>query len=169
MVPRLSELIILLTADRALFTRQIASSVETAAREFGLAAKFVLVASAPDLNAALRPNGSAGVSAAYVFGFGSSIAPKEIADTALRNRVPTMFEYSEYVEAGGLMSYRLNWENQTRRTAAQLDKVFRGVRPAQIPFELPTRSELAINKSTARSLGLMIPQSLLLRADRVFE
>jgi putative ABC transport system substrate-binding protein len=80
-----------------------------------------------------------------------------------------VFDYSFYVEAGGLMSYRFNWENQTQRTAAQLDKVFRGAKPAQIPFEFPTRSEFVINRSTARSLGLDIPRELLLRADQIIE
>ncbi len=80
-----------------------------------------------------------------------------------------MFEHRACVDAGGLMSYRLDWDNQTRRSAAQIDKVFRGESPAQIPFKLPTRSELIINATTAKALGLTIPKTLLLSADAVIE
>jgi putative tryptophan/tyrosine transport system substrate-binding protein len=169
MVPRLARLIIVLKADRSQFAGEMTRAADTAARESGLVTKTVLVDSVADLQAALRPERNTGVSAAFVFGLGASIAPKEVADIALRNRTPTMFEYSFYVEAGGLMSYRLDWEDQTKSTAVQIDKLFRGVRPAQIPFELPTRSELVINRATANALGLTLPQSLLLRADRVVE
>ena len=80
-----------------------------------------------------------------------------------------MFSHRNFVEAGGLMSFRLDWEDQTRSTAAQIDKVLRGIKPAQIPFELPTRTELVINLKTAKALGLTIPQTLLLRADEVIQ
>ena len=169
MVPRLSRLVIVLNADRSGFANEVTRLVENAARQSGIAPRTVLVASIADLRAALLPDRAAGVSAALVFGLGTMIEPKELAHIAVRNRMPTMFEYSFYVEAGGLMSYRLNWENQTQRTAAQIDKVFRGAKPTQIPFEFPTRSELVINRATAKALGLSIPQSLLLRADRVVE
>lgn len=167
MVPGLARLIIVLKADRAQFAGEMTRTADIAARESGLVTKTVLVDSVADLQRALRPERNAGVSAAFVFGLGASIPPKEVADIALRNRVPTMFEYAFYVEAGGLMSYRLDWEDQTKSTGVQIDKLFRGVKPAQIPFELPTRSEIVINRATAKGLGLTIPQSLLLRADRV--
>ena len=83
--------------------------------------------------------------------------------------MPTMFEWRECVERGGLASYRLYWDDQTRRTAEQIDKIFRGQSPAQIPFELPTRSEFVVNRKTAKALGLNVSQSLLLRADAVIE
>ena len=87
----------------------------------------------------------------------------------MQAQVPTMFEFRFYVDAGGLASYRLGWDNQTQRAAAQIDKVFQGEKPAQIPFELPTRSEFVLNRSTARSLGLILPRSLLLSADAVVD
>ena len=82
-------------------------------------------------------------------------------------RMPTMFQDRGYVDAGGLASYRLNWTNQTQRTAAQIDKVFRGEKPGQIPFELPTMSEFVLNRKTARLLAIDLPQSVLVRADAV--
>jgi putative tryptophan/tyrosine transport system substrate-binding protein len=168
-VPGLARLIIVLKADRSQFAGEMTRSLDAAAREFGLVTRTVPVDSAADLQTTLRRERNAGFSAAFVFGLGASVAPKEIADIALRNRLPTMFEYGFYVEAGGLMSYRLNWEDQTKSTAIQLDKLFRGIKPAQIPFELPTRSEFVINRATAKALGLAIPQTLLLRADQVIE
>jgi putative tryptophan/tyrosine transport system substrate-binding protein len=168
-VPGLARLIIVLKADRSQFAGEMTRSLDAAAREFGLVTRTVPVDSAADLQTTLRRERNAGFSAAFVFGLGASVAPKDIADIALRNRLPTMFEYGFYVEAGGLMSYRLNWEDQTKSTAIQLDKLFRGIKPAQIPFELPTRSEFVINRATAKALGLAIPQTLLLRADQVIE
>jgi len=169
MLPRLSRLIIVLKADRSPFLQEMTSWHRGAAREIGLTSEVVLVTGATELQAAWQPGRTPGVTGTFVSGLGTSIAPKDIADLALRLRMPTVFDYSFYVEAGGLMSYRFNWENQTQRTAAQLDKVFRGAKPAQIPFEFPTRSEFVINRSTARSLGLDIPRELLLRADQIIE
>jgi len=83
--------------------------------------------------------------------------------------MPTMFESNGYVEAGGLASFRFDWDSQNQRTAAQIDKVFRGEKPAQIPFELPTKTEFVLNRKTAARLGLPIPQALLLRADTVLD
>ena len=104
--------------------------------------------------------------AALVFTI-ASIVPTDFAQALLAAHVPAMFGHRDFVEAGGLMSYRLDWENQTRSTAIQLDKVLRGIKPAQIPFELPTRTELVINLRTAGTLGLAVPQALRARADEV--
>jgi len=83
--------------------------------------------------------------------------------------MPTMFQDRTYVDAGGLASYRLNWTNQTQRTAAQIDQIFRGERAGRIPFELPTVSEFVLNRKTAYVLGIELPNSVLLRADAVIE
>ena len=99
----------------------------------------------------------------------ASMTPADFAQALLAARVPAMFGHRDFVEAGGLMSFRLDWEDQTRSTAMQIDKVLRGIKPAQIPFELPTRTELVINLKTAKALGLTIPQSLLARADEVIQ
>ena len=80
-----------------------------------------------------------------------------------------MVDKSAAVAIGGLMSYGLYRDNAMQRYAAQLDKVLRGVRPSEIPFELPTRSWMAINLETARAIGLVLPPSLIARADQVIE
>ena len=170
-VPGLSRLAIALPASRQGFVRELTQALEVAAREFAITPQRVLIGTLDELSSALRRLTGAGreTVAAFVAGLGAEIEPTDVAKVALRARVPTMFEYRFYVEAGGLMSYRLNWENQTQRTAAQIDKVFRGASPAQIPFEFPTRSEFIINARTARALGLTIPQALVVRADEVIE
>ena len=88
---------------------------------------------------------------------------------ALSARLPTSFNTREYVEAGALMSYGPNFLDQFRRTAEIVDKILRGAKPADIPIEQPTKFDLVINLTTAKTLGLKIPESFLLRADEVIE
>jgi putative ABC transport system substrate-binding protein len=94
---------------------------------------------------------------------------QRIAEFALRNRLATVFSQSEYVEAGGLMSYGENLHEFFRRAATYVDKILKGARPGELPIEQPTIFDLVINLKTAKALGLTIPQSVLLRADRVIE
>ena len=84
-------------------------------------------------------------------------------------RLPTMFAFREFVEAGGLMSYGANFSDLYRRAADYVDKILRGTKPGDIPVEQPTKFDLIINLTTAKALGLTIPESFLLRADEVIE
>ena len=93
----------------------------------------------------------------------------QIAQHALKNRLPTSFAFREYVEAGGLISYGVNFQDMWRRAAEYADKVLKGGKPAELPVEQPTKFELVINLKTAKALGLTIPQSLLLRADEIIQ
>jgi putative ABC transport system substrate-binding protein len=93
---------------------------------------------------------------------------RQIAELALKNRLPSISE-AEYAEAGGLMSYGVNRGEQFRRAATYVDKIFKGAKPADLPVEQPTKFELVINRKTAKALGLTIPQSLLISADKVIE
>jgi putative tryptophan/tyrosine transport system substrate-binding protein len=88
---------------------------------------------------------------------------------ALDARLPTMYGFRDMVEAGGLMSYGANYSDLFRRTGNYVDKILRGAKPADIPVEQPTKFDLVINVTTAKSLGLTIPESFLLRADEVIE
>ena len=92
---------------------------------------------------------------------------KRIADLALKNRIPSMYEGTTWVEAGGLMSYSANDVESFRRAAVYVDKILKGAKPADIPVEQPTKFELVINLKTAKQIGLTIPSNVLARADRV--
>jgi ABC-type uncharacterized transport system substrate-binding protein len=88
---------------------------------------------------------------------------------ALAARLPTMHSFREHVEAGGLMSYGASFPDLWRRAADLVDKILHGTKPSDIPVEQPTKFDLIINLTTAKALGLTIPESFLLRADEVIE
>jgi putative ABC transport system substrate-binding protein len=92
-----------------------------------------------------------------------------IVDWASRNRVPAIFPAREFVEAGGLIAYAVNYPNLYFQLAAFLDKIFKGAKPGDLPVQQPTRFELVINLKTAKALGLEVPPPLLARADEVIE
>ena len=94
---------------------------------------------------------------------------KQIADLAIKNRMPSMYEGSTYVEAGGLMSYSSNIADQFRRAAYYVDRILRGIKPADLPVEQPTKFELIINLKAAKQISLTIPPNLLARADKVIK
>ena len=84
-----------------------------------------------------------------------------------KNRLPSMYEGSSYVEAGGLMSYSANDADEYKRAAVYVDKILKGAKPADLPVEQPTKFEFVINLKTAKQIGLTIPPNVLARADRV--
>jgi putative tryptophan/tyrosine transport system substrate-binding protein len=94
---------------------------------------------------------------------------EQIVDFVTRKAIPSMFEGSELAAAGGLMSYEANLADLLRRGAILVDKILKGAKPGDLPFERPTTFELVINLKTAKALGLTIPPSLLQRADQVIE
>jgi putative ABC transport system substrate-binding protein len=92
---------------------------------------------------------------------------KQIAELAIKNRLPSMTEGSDYVEPGGLMSYSSNDADQFRRAAYYVDRILKGARPADMPVEQPEKFELVINLKTAKQIGLSIPPDVLALADKV--
>lgn len=92
---------------------------------------------------------------------------RRLVDLAVSNRLPTVFSFKEYVEAGGLLSYGPDLVALNRRAATYVDRILKGAKPTDLPVEQPTRFELVINPKTAKTLGLTPPKSLLLRADQV--
>ena len=99
----------------------------------------------------------------------SSAAARRLAELALAHRLPSMFGAREYVEVGGLMSYGPDRSDLWRRGAVYVDKILKGAKPADLPVEQPTKFDLAVNLKTAKTLGLVIPEEFLLRADKVVE
>jgi putative ABC transport system substrate-binding protein len=94
---------------------------------------------------------------------------KRTIDFGLRSRLPSVGSNTEYVEAGGLMSYDANLADSYRRVAYFVDKILKGAKPAELPVEQPTKFELVINLKTANQIGLTIPPNVLARADRVIK
>jgi putative ABC transport system substrate-binding protein len=94
---------------------------------------------------------------------------KEIAELAIRYRLPTMFDIRQFVVDGGLMSYGLDYRENWRRAMSYVDRILRGARPKDLPVEQASKFELTINLKTAKALGLTIPPSLLAQADEVIE
>jgi putative ABC transport system substrate-binding protein len=88
---------------------------------------------------------------------------------AAKARLPAVYFRSEFAEEGGLMSYNADLNDSYRRVASYVDKILKGAKPADLPVEEPTKFELVINRKTVNVLGLKIPQSLLISADRVIE
>jgi ABC-type uncharacterized transport system substrate-binding protein len=94
---------------------------------------------------------------------------KQIADLAIKNRLPSMNERTDYVEAGGLLSYTSDNNENYRRAAYYVDKIVKGTKPADLPIEQPTKFELVINLKTAKQIGLTIPSEVLARANRLIK
>ena len=92
---------------------------------------------------------------------------KRIVDFTIKKRLPSVWEGSEFVEAGGLMSYTSDDLANYRRAATYVDKILKGTKPGDLPVEQPTKFEFVINLKTAKQIGLTIPQSVLYRADKV--
>jgi putative ABC transport system substrate-binding protein len=90
-------------------------------------------------------------------------------DFAAKNRLPAIYHYSEFVEAGGLMSYGPNNADVFRRAADFVDKILKGAKPADLPVQQATKFEFVVNMNAAKQIGLTIPQSTLYRADRVIK
>jgi putative ABC transport system substrate-binding protein len=96
-----------------------------------------------------------------------STATKGIVELAVKHRLPTTYHWKEYVEAGGLMYYGADLPDMYRRAATYVDRILKGTKPADLPVEQPTKFELIINLKTAKQIGLTIPPSVLVRADKV--
>ena len=93
----------------------------------------------------------------------------QIGVVALRNRLPAISTAREYAEAGLLLTYGPDLQDQFRRSAVLVDKIFKGAKPADLPVEQPTKFELVINLKTAKALGIILPPAMLARADEVIE
>jgi putative tryptophan/tyrosine transport system substrate-binding protein len=146
------------------------ADAEKAARSLGVQLKVVEASAPTALEGAFSAMHTDKVGAMLVVGgAGFYLSRTHIADLALRNRLPSVFQNREFVEAGGLLSYAPSTAANYRRAAFFVDKILKGTKPADLPVEQPTKYELVINLKTAKALGLTIPPSLLQRADQVIE
>lgn len=149
---------------------QLAVSRDAATR-LGLALHVIQFKQPPfDYEAAFAEAVRAGVDALFVLGSGLFVpARRRIPELALKARLPSVFHHSQWVEAGGLMSYGFNFPRMWRSGADMVAKIVGGAKAGDIPMEQPTTYELAINMRTAKALGVRIPESIRVRVDRVIE
>ena len=99
----------------------------------------------------------------------TGIHQRRLGALAASNHLPAMYGFRDFTEAGGLISYGANTDDMQRRAATYVDRILKGAKPADLPVEQPTKFELAVNLKAAKILGIKVPQSILLRADRVIE
>jgi ABC-type uncharacterized transport system substrate-binding protein len=163
-IPKVSRVGLLLDADATDF-----KDYEIAARALKIQLQSLEVRSpSPDFEGAFQAAGKGRVNALVTVSGGLTVSyPKRIAELAINNRLPSMHERNEFVEAGGLMSYSSTDAESFRRAAYYVDKILKGAKPADLPVEQPTKYELVINLRTAKQIGVTIPQSVLFRADKV--
>jgi putative ABC transport system substrate-binding protein len=143
---------------------------EAAARTLGVQLQLVEVQSADGLDRAFSMMTRDHAETLLVFPSAMLFNERRrIVDLAAGHRLPAMYQASEFVELGGLISYGASIPDLARRSATYVDRILKGAKPADLPVEQPTKFELVLNLKTAKALGLTIPQSLLLRADVVVE
>jgi putative ABC transport system substrate-binding protein len=143
---------------------------KTAARALALQAELLDVRSQGDLGRAFELAVRQHVGGLVVGADGLTQKHQQtIVELAARNRIPAVYPARDFVEAGGLVAYGVNYPDLYFRLASFIDKIFKGEKPADLPVEQPTKFEFVINLKTANTLGLTIPPTLLVRADEVIE
>jgi putative ABC transport system substrate-binding protein len=169
-LPQLSRVAVLWTPDDSAATTYF-KEYEAAARAMNVQLQSLQVRPEdPDVEEAFqsavnaRADALIAITTAQLF-----LRRRRVADLALKNHLPTIFHGSAWVESGGLMSYSTNDIESFRHAATYVDKILKGTRPADLPVEQLAIFELAINLVTAKAIGVAIPHSLVLRADRVLQ
>jgi putative ABC transport system substrate-binding protein len=166
-VPGLHRLAILVNAGNPSNVLE-SRGLEAAAQTLGLEVTTLGIRQAADIAPAFERLGKA--DALFVIPDPLILTNLTLINTlVLGARLPTMYGSRDFVAPGGLMSYGANFEDQFRRAASYVDKILRGAKPADLPIEQPTKFDLVINLTTAKALGLKIPESFLLRANEVIE
>jgi putative ABC transport system substrate-binding protein len=167
-VPRLSRVAVLGSSTLP-GNAQMLRETERAARAFRVQLQYLDVRGPKDIEAAFREASKGRADGGLVLGGPVYSHRTQVADLAVKNRLPVIFPQSEYVEDGGLMSYAPNYADLYRRAAVYVDKILKGAKPADLPVEQPTKFELVINLKTAKQIGLTIPPNVLVRADKVIK
>jgi len=172
-VPALVRVTLLLAASEARPTTDIDNhrrSLMALAKALNLKVHEVEVQAPAELEVAVRVAKEQGAQALYVWPSGLAFAfRRQISELALAHRLPSIHSFRESALAGGLLSYAPSLTDIARRGAVYVDKILKGARPGDLPVEQPTKFELVINLKTAKTLGLKIPPTLLLRADQIIE
>jgi len=168
-VPRLSRAAVFGTSTTPANARALRET-EVAAEALGVQVQYLDVLGPKDFETAFRAVSKRKPDA--VINLNSAVLNshrKYLIDFAAKSRLPAMYSSREYVEDGGLMSYSANIPDLFRRAATYVDKILKGAKPGDLPIEQATKFEMAVNLKTAKKIGLTIPASVLLRADKVIK
>ena len=169
-IPKLSHVAVLYDPTTRSNVFELKEVLPAAARALGLTLQPWEVQSADDIDKIFASLGKQRPNGLYVLrGPLMNINRKRIVGLALKSRLPSMYANREYVEAGGLMYYGADDADSYRRVAYYVDRILKGAKPADLPVEQPTKFELVINLKAAKQIGLIIPQSMLYRADKVIK
>ena len=164
-VPRVTRVAALLNPDNP-GTRATLKALDEAGRALGIQIHRVEFRNVGELDKAFRSAATGGATAVLVQDDPHALAGRiQIAEFALRHRLPAVAGVPEYAEAGALIAYGPSRIDLYRRAAAFVDKILKGAKPGELPIEQPTKYDLIINLKTAKAIGLTIPQSVLQRAD----
>jgi putative ABC transport system substrate-binding protein len=166
-VPRLSRVAVLGTSTQPGYA-QVLKETELAAGALRVKLQYLDVLSPKDIETAFRA-ATKGRADALLALQSAVLLPQrtQLADLAVKSRLPAMYQASEYVEAGGLMTYSVNVNDLFRGAATYVDKILKGAKPAELPVEQPKKFEFIINLKAAKQIGLTIPPNVLVRADKV--
>jgi putative ABC transport system substrate-binding protein len=169
-VPQISQVSVFQTSTQP-GNAQAVNEVEIAAGAFGVKLQYQDVLDASGIDSAFRSAAKARVDAVLMMATGRIVIAhrQRVAEWANKTRLPVIYERIEIVEAGGLMSYGVNFADLDRRAAYYVDRILKGARPADLPVEQPRKFDFVINISAAKQIGLTIPQSVLYRTDRVIK
>jgi putative tryptophan/tyrosine transport system substrate-binding protein len=168
-VPTLSRVAVLGSSTHP-GTAQSLKEMELAARAFKVQLQYLNVLDPKDIETAFGPARKGVVDAVLVLSSPILLSQRaQLAELAVKSRLPVIHANTEYVEAGGLMVYGTNFPDLFRRAATYVDKILKGAKPADLPVEQPKKFEFVINLKAARQIGLTIPPNVLARADRVIK
>jgi putative ABC transport system substrate-binding protein len=166
-IPNLSRAVLLANSNEPGFL-QLRNETELAAEALRIHIQFLDARSSKDVESAFREAIRSRADAVLVPTMPIVASQRaQIAELAVKNRLPAMYGQPEYLDAGGLMFYGASITELFRRAATFVDKILKGAKPADLPVEQPTKFEFVINLKTAKQIGLTIPQKVLIRADRV--
>ena len=172
MLPNAARVAILVppAAGFSAYARTTPPAAVSAAQALGVEARVIEVQDEAAIDGTLAAAKREGVDAIHVLPGPFFVRHRtKLVESALKHRLPAVYELKVFVDAGGLIAYGPNFASMYHRAAGYVDRILKGAKPGELPIEQPTKFELVINLKTARALGLKIPQSLLLRADQVIE
>jgi len=169
-IPRLNRVAVLWNPDtpRSPAQTKMVEELRSAASSLSIELNFVTARTSEEFDMAFAAASRARAQALYVDNAAFFYVERgALAQLAAKARLPAIYRTRAFADAGGLMSYGVDWLDHARRAAGYVDKILKGAKPGDLPIEQPTKFELVVNLKAAKMLGITIPQSILVRADEV--